>query len=376
MANPEHVRAIRMVASDGWHSWVRAERGGLDLRGADLRRADLRQLHVTYCDFSGANLDDASMAYSEFHNCKFTGASLRQAFVGSSLYIACTFERAILARAYLASGRFSGTVFDLADMRQADGSWGNFRSASFDGADLRDAKFQNSELPYVSLRRALVDGLEFDRTVLTGVDFSGAVGLEKVEHLGPSSIDVHTVARSGGLPLSFLRGCGVPDEVIDYYQSIGGAIHFNSCFISHSTVDRIFADRLHADLQDRGIRCWYSPKNLKAGDRHRTVINEAIHVNDKLLLVLSKDALRSSWVESEVETGLEREARERRQILFPIRIDDEVTRTEVAWGADIRRRINMGDFTGWTDPVAYNSSLTKLVADLRKRADGGEAIGK
>jgi TIR domain len=47
---------------------------------------------------------------------------------------------------------------------------------------------------------------------------------------------------------------------------------FYSCFISYSSKDQDFASRLHADLHDKGIRCWFAPEDLKIGDRIRTRI--------------------------------------------------------------------------------------------------------
>jgi hypothetical protein len=47
-------------------------------------------------------------------------------------------------------------------------------------------------------------------------------------------------------------------------------------------------------------------------------------------LVLSKDSIASPWVEKEVETAFERERREKRLGLFPIRLDDAVMKTDEA----------------------------------------------
>jgi hypothetical protein len=57
-------------------------------------------------------------------------------------------------------------------------------------------------------------------------------------------------------------------------------------------------------------------------------------------------------VQDEVEACLERERRQQRQVLFPIRLDAAVTRTRQAWAAAIRRRRHIGDFTNWRDPDA------------------------
>ena len=47
-------------------------------------------------------------------------------------------------------------------------------------------------------------------------------------------------------------------------------IEFYSCFISYSTHDQEFAERLHADLQAKGVRCWFAPHDIKAGGRSKS----------------------------------------------------------------------------------------------------------
>jgi hypothetical protein len=82
-------------------------------------------------------------------------------------------------------------------------------------------------------------------------------------------------------------------------------IQFYSCFISYSSKDQEFADRLYADLQNKGVRCWFAPEDLKIGDRIRDRIDESIRLRDKLLLILSESSIASEWVEHEVESALE-----------------------------------------------------------------------
>jgi hypothetical protein len=171
----------------------------------------------------------------------------------------------------------------------------------------------------------------------------------------------------GKIPELFLRGAGVPDKFIAYVRSlVGGAIEFYSCFISYSTIDQEFADRLYVDLQSSGVRCWFAPEDLKIGDRFRDTIDESIRLHDKLLIVLSENSIRSPWVESEVEAALERERRQQnRPVLFPIRLDDAVIHTDKAWSADIRRSRHIGDFSQWKDHDFYREALTRLLRDLK-----------
>ena len=105
-------------------------------------------------------------------------------------------------------------------------------------------------------------------------------------------------ARSGPLPLPFLRGVGLPNKLIDYLPSLLSLpVQFYSCFISYSSKDEDFASRLHADLQSKGVRCWYAPEDMKIGAKILDTIDEAIRLRDKVLLVLSAPSIASEWVE-------------------------------------------------------------------------------
>ncbi|HKO57963.1 MAG TPA: toll/interleukin-1 receptor domain-containing protein [Thermoanaerobaculia bacterium] len=193
-------------------------------------------------------------------------------------------------------------------------------------------------------------------------------GLETIKHIGPSTVGIDTLFRSGGLPQSFLRGCGVPEEFITYANSlIGKAIEYYSTFISYSSRDDAFTRRLYDALQGKGIRTWYAPEELKIGDRIRSRIDESIRVHDKLILVLSANSVASNWVETEVETALEREEKEKRDVLFPIAIDDEGFDSQQPWARDIRRKRHIGDFRRWKSHDEFEKAFDRLVRDLSKR---------
>ena len=102
----------------------------------------------------------------------------------------------------------------------------------------------------------------------------------------------------------------MPDEFIAYIGSmVGRPIEFYSCFISYSTKDQEFAERLHADLQAKGVRCWFAPHDMKAGRKIHEQIDEAIRLHDKLLLILSEHSMSSEWVKTEIANAREREDR-------------------------------------------------------------------
>jgi hypothetical protein len=173
----------------------------------------------------------------------------------------------------------------------------------------------------------------------------------------------------------FLRGCGVPEQFITYARSlVGKAIEFYSCFISYSSHDQAFAERLHADLQAKNLRCWFSPQDLKIGDRFQEQIEESIRLFDKVMIVLSEASLQSRWVEREANAAREREDRENRTVLFPIRIDEAVMNASQPWAADIRRSRHIGDFCQWKEHDRYQRAFERLLRDLRAdRASGQPA---
>jgi hypothetical protein len=254
-----------------------------------------------------------------------------------------------------------------AALREADLSRAHLGSADLRGADLRAADLRGADLRGADLRGACCSA-----TIFSDVDLSEVKGLEWVKHVGPSTVGIDAIFQSRGkIPKAFLRGCGLPDVMITYIPALVGAVRpfqFYSCFISYSSKDQGFADRLYADLQARGIRCWFDREELKIGDRIRERIEEEIRLHDKLMLILSEHSLASPWVGGEVEAALERERRQKQTILLPIQLDDSILETDTAWAAAIRRTRHIGDFRGWKDHDAYQKSLERLLRDLMVEA--------
>jgi hypothetical protein len=235
-----------------------------------------------------------------------------------------------------------------------------------------------ANLTGANLRGADCTGARVGPTNFGSVDLSAAKGLETIEHLGPSSIGVDTIYKSRGkIPVAFLRGCGVPDEFIAYIGSmVGRPIEFYSCFISYSTKDQEFAERLHADLQAKGVRCWFAPHDIKGGRKLHEQIDEAIRLHDKLLLILSEHSMSSNWVKTEIANARAREKQEGKQLLFPITlVPFEAIKPWKLFDADIGidsareiREYFIPDFSNWKDHDSYRTAFQRLVSDLKAEA--------
>ena len=167
------------------------------------------------------------------------------------------------------------------------------------------------------------------------------------------------------MPLAFLRGIGLPDAMIEYLPSmLNQAIQHYSCFISYSSHDSGFADRLYADLQNKGVRCWFASDDMPIGGKILDTIDAAIRLRDKVLLILSEHSIRSGWVEDEVTAAFEEERKPGRgDVLFPIRLDDAVMETNEPWAAKLRAR-HIGDFRRWKEHDEYQNSFARVLRDL------------
>jgi uncharacterized protein YjbI with pentapeptide repeats len=331
VANDEHLALLRQ-GSVIWNEWRKRNRVDLPhLASADLRNADLIGADLSRADLSGADL-----------------------------------RRADLREASLSGADLSG-----ADLREADLRWANLSGAYLSGANLSRAYLGGANLSRAYLGAADLSGARLFETIFADVDLTDIMGLNACEHVGPSSIDFRTLSRSRNLPLSFLRGCGLPDNLIEYLPSLqGNAIQFYSCFISYSSKDQLFAERLHADLQNKGVRCWFAPHDLPIGAKTWDAIDQAIRLRDKLLLILSKASLASDWVEDEVSKAYAEERSRKNVVLFPIRIDNAVMSTAEAWAVKLRDQRNIGDFRQWKKPAEYQKSLERLLRDLKASGAG------
>lgn len=319
---------------------------GANLNGADLRSADLRKANLSSADLGKINLNGANLGGASLHRAKLNGASLG----GGTDLTGADLSDADLSRADLSDAHLG-----QADLSEVQLSGTNFRRADLSGVDLRAATLR--------------------WTIFADTNLSGARGLESCRHAGPSTIGIDTFFKSkGDIPESFLRGCGVPEQFITYARSlIGQPIEFYSCFISYSTKDQEFADRLHADLQNRGVRCWFAPHSISGGKKIHEQIDEAIRVYDRLLLIVSEHSMKSGWVETELSKARKREIQEHRRMLFPVRLVDFETlrqweRIDEETGKDLGREIReyfVPDFSRWKDHDEYKKAFDRLLRDLK-----------
>ena len=334
MASPEHLAKLK-EGVEAWNQWRKKHSKSMpDLFAADLSDEEL----------SGADLSEADLR----------GADLSRANLG-------------------------GADLTDADLTEARLFWANLFTAVLTGADLTRTDLYATNLCFARLFHADFTGARAELTNFSDIDLSETLGLENIVHGGPSTVGIDTIYKSKGkIPHVFLRGAGVPENFIEYMASlVGTGIEFYSLFISYSTKDQGFAERLHADLQAKGVRCWFASHDMRSGKKVHEQIDEAIRLHDKLLLILSPASTESEWVKTEISKARKREIKEGRRVLFPIRLCTFETLRD--WecfdsdaGKDSAREIReyfIPDFSNWKDHDAYQAAFNELLKDLQGKPD-------
>lgn len=330
MANQEHIDILKRGGQE-WNKWRLTQ----PKVQPDLSHLDFGEEFEILFDFKGLNMSGA--------------------YLESSVLFSLNFE----------NSNFEGASFQNC----------NCYATSFKNADLSLTDLQLANLTLTILDGANFDGAYLGNTVFGNCNLSTARNLGTCEHLHSSIIDHLTLIESNDIPLEFLQGCGLPDFIIENIAVLrSDPMVFNSCFISYSSKDEEFAERLYSDLQRVGIRCWFAPEDLLGGRKMYDQINAAIRIQEKLLLLISPNSMNSLWVATEIKKASARERTENRQIFFPISLVpySEIRRWELFdadSGADLAeelRSYHILDFSNWNSDENYQLMLVKLIESLKK----------
>ena len=130
--------------------------------------------------------------------------------------------------------------------------------------------------------------------------------------------------------------------------------------------DNDLAEQIHQALFAAAVKCWYAPEDACWGEYIWNAADIGILRHDKLLVILSEASLENSLIEGAVVSAIEAEKLRNETILFPIRADDAVMKSQVGWAAYIRRTRFIGDFTVWQDKTLYERVFRRLLKNLAR----------
>jgi uncharacterized protein YjbI with pentapeptide repeats len=393
MANPEHFDMINQDV-DTWNEWreenpdIKPDVSETNLIIPTLSMANLTDVNfygtdLTGVDFQGADLEGANLEKTNLLTAVFDDANLQRV----------NFTNANLRHVDFISANLVLANFFMADLKSADLSRATLISANFFNANLTLANFSWARLQGVNFTRAILIRANFEDAILKSTifsenDLSRARGLEKSVSLGASTIDQQTLIRSKSLPKKFLRDCGFSDSFIENIPKLLEKLDLaqkNTCFISHSENDKGLAQKIHNDLQEKGLRCWLTPKNDKERNWYENICDKALRDNEKFLVLVSEDSIKSKWLRLEIESTLKREKRmnlelreelkdqckynfddfQKPKVLFPIFLDERGKVAFEGWIKELDLEGDLIDFCDWGKQETYQKSLAGLVEELQ-----------
>jgi len=397
MSNAKHFEIVKQGVQ-AWNDWrednpeiepdlSESDLGNMKLNNANLNDTDLRRSDLRNTDFRDASLVRADLRAANIYQASFNLAILREANFSEAYLRECDLSEADLKRAYFiradlvrvdlwesdltkADFRWAyliGTDLKQANLTRADLRWAHLSESNLSQADLSQANLIKASIIKTNLHHCNLENAIMAWTNFGDVDLSLTKELFTVRHFGPSSIGIDTTMRSGAkIPDTFLRQTGVSENFIKNMALLTEeGLSYQHCFVSHSGKDLEFAEKLYTDLQNQGVRCWFASEDLKVGDKTWNSIYHYIRMRDKVLLILSEASISSGWVEDEVNATLAEEAKRKKPILLPIRVDTAVLESDQAWAESLTEARNICDFSNWKDHDAYHQALESLLDDIR-----------
>lgn len=369
----------------------RAELSRANLSGADLSDADLREANLSATDLTKANLNGANLSHAFGREANLSQANLLAANLREANFSHASFGSANLMVANLDGADLSGATLSKTNLTKAHLSGVSLRRADLSGARLTRANLTTSNLLESKFIEADLTGTDFSEasagiTVFANSDLSKVIGLESLNHRGPSHISIDTFVLSGGkIPEVFLRGCGLSDADIEYaklsnpdlgreeIKKILYKIHdlraaqtlqISPLFVCYSHADSKFADTIGNKLAEKGIRFWRNIHSVKTG-RTENQIDGAVRQNPKVLLILSEHSIHSDWVELEIKEARKLEKEMGRAVLHPVALD--ASGKDNRWPKRIIEQLrehNILDFSGWKDASRFEDMFHKLINGL------------
>jgi len=135
-------------------------------------------------------------------------------------------------------------------------------------------------------------------------------------------------------------------------------------FITHSSKDQKVARTICTALENRGLACWISSRNVKPGQNYQEQIVRAIRTAKIMVLVFTANANNSNEIKKELAL-----ASQNNLIVIPVRIEDVTPNEAFAYEFATRQWIDM--FDDWENSIARLVELIAASIDDRMEASAG-----
>lgn|GEM_PF-1501614 len=117
-------------------------------------------------------------------------------------------------------------------------------------------------------------------------------------------------------------------------------------FISHSTSDDAFVDKLAQEFAIYGIETWVDHRDMPPGEKWVKQLESALHQSDLMLLVVSESSINSEYVEAEWHTFFDL-----KRPIIPVRVDN----------CDVPLFLRTFHHINFRDPANFKQSMEALL---------------
>lgn len=102
-------------------------------------------------------------------------------------------------------------------------------------------------------------------------------------------------------------------------------------FISHSRENKALAKRVGVALEQAGLDVWDEEQEILPGDNWAKKISQALEEAQAMVVLLTPEALDSTWVNREIDFALSHERFKNRLIPVLVGLDDSIAMEKVPW---------------------------------------------
>jgi hypothetical protein len=175
---------------------------------------------------------------------------------------------------------------------------------------------------------------------------------QKVSPDNPHSISTQASAHSESKPATREPTASEPSDKVP-----SKALKNAKVFISHSSKDQGAAETLYTALENRGLQCWFAPRDVNPGDNFQQSIHLAIRSAKVMVLVFTKNANNSPEINKELALAGQYEL-----VVIPVRIEDVVPNDALAYELATRQWIDL--FRDWERAIERLSSRIAAIVSM------------
>ncbi|MBF0378023.1 MAG: toll/interleukin-1 receptor domain-containing protein [Desulfamplus sp.] len=93
-------------------------------------------------------------------------------------------------------------------------------------------------------------------------------------------------------------------------------------FLSYSSKDKQFAQKIAQDLKDSGIKIWLDEWEIRVGDSISQKIQQGLEDADFIAVLLTCHSVDSGWVQKEWQSKINEEIKDEKTVILPLKVEE------------------------------------------------------